>query len=70
VHANAVGTTRRNRHHARTGNWPRRESGSIPEAPGDSWCAVDAALRAGLRHLPGGCTLYRFLKKHGRTGRE
>ena len=32
-------------HHGRTGTWPTHYSGSIPEAPGETWLAVDQALR-------------------------
>ena len=41
----------------RTGKWPTKTSGPIPEAPGESWNAVTAALREGLRGLPGGSSL-------------
>ena len=34
-------------HHERTGQWPLNRSGSIPEAPGETWMAVDMALRTG-----------------------
>jgi hypothetical protein len=36
-------------HRARTGLWPDRRSGVIVEAPGETWSAVEAALRQGLR---------------------
>jgi transcriptional regulator with XRE-family HTH domain len=51
-------------HHARTGAWPGHRTGPIPEAPGDTWAGVQAALRQGYRGLPGGTSLYRLLKKH------
>src|SRR5438874_7343794 len=41
-------------HHRRTQAWPTAESGPIPEAPGETWRAVDQALRVGVRSLPGG----------------
>src|SRR5271166_1725129 len=44
-------------HRARTGFWPRSNSGRISEAPGDNWANVDTALRAGVRGLPGGDSL-------------
>jgi hypothetical protein len=44
-------------HHARTGSWPTAESGSILEAPDETWMAVDMALRNGVRGMPGGYTL-------------
>src|SRR5947209_6884639 len=53
----------------RTGQWPKKHSGPIPEAPGESWLAVEAALSLGLRGLPGGETLPRLLaeKRHVRN---
>src|SRR5262249_22091698 len=48
-------------HHARTGRWPDRHSGPIPEAPGETWRRVQTALLEGLRGLPGGTTLPRLL---------
>jgi hypothetical protein len=51
-------------HHARTGNWPLRRSGSIPESPGDNWRTVDKALSTGWRGLPGGSSLPRVLFEH------
>jgi hypothetical protein len=53
-------------HHARTGRWPTRSSGAVPEAPGENWSAVLGALYAGYRGLPGGDTLARLLRRHGR----
>jgi hypothetical protein len=41
-------------HHERTGTWPTSRSGPIPEAPGETWMAVQMALLKGLRGLPGG----------------
>ena len=41
-------------HHARTGRWPTENSGPVEGAPRDSWPAVCAALRQGLRGLPRG----------------
>ncbi len=51
-------------HRARTGRWPLRSSGPIPEATGEAWSAVDAALIVGVRGLPGGDSLARFLARH------
>jgi hypothetical protein len=48
-------------YHARTGSWPKAVSGSIPEAPGDTWHRIDKALIDGLRGLPGGSSLARLL---------
>jgi hypothetical protein len=50
--------------HARTGHWPTRESGPVPESPGDTWMAVNVALRKGHRGLPGGSSLARLLAEH------
>jgi hypothetical protein len=51
-------------HHQRTGNWPTGKSGPIPEAPGETWTAVQMALRNGLRGLPGGSSLSLLLAEH------
>jgi hypothetical protein len=48
-------------HHRRTGEWPRETSGAIPEAPGERWHAIDRALRAGVRGLPGATSLAMLL---------
>lgn len=44
-------------HHRRTGHWPKQTSGKVPEAPDESWMAIDNALRHGKRGLPGGLAL-------------
>ncbi len=51
-------------YHRRHRQWPRSHSGSIPEAPGETWAAVQAALIEGLRGLPGGSSLGAFLEHH------
>jgi hypothetical protein len=51
-------------HHRRTGDWPTYRSGPIPEAAGDTWTAVAAELRHGVRGLPGGTSLARLLAEH------
>lgn len=51
-------------HHARTGRWPNTTSGPVPEAPGETWSAVAAALNVGNRGLPGGTSLARLLTAH------
>jgi hypothetical protein len=53
-------------HHARTGRWPGRTSGAVPDAPGENWSAINGALWVGNRGLPGGETLPQFLRRHGR----
>jgi hypothetical protein len=50
----------------RTGTWPTERSGSIPEAPGDSWDTIDEALRYGRRGLRAGSSLARLLDEHGK----
>jgi hypothetical protein len=50
-------------HKARTGEWPRRHSGPVRGAPGESWVNVNQALRKGLRGLPGGDSLPRLLAR-------
>jgi hypothetical protein len=48
-------------HKARTGRWPRLDSGAVPESPGEDWRRIDRALRRGDRGLPGGSSLARLL---------
>jgi hypothetical protein len=48
-------------HRRRTGEWPTRRSGSVVEALGESWSAIDAALGQGCRGLPAGLSLSRLL---------
>lgn len=48
----------------RTGTWPNYRSGEIPEAPDETWMAVEAALSLGLRGCERGSTLARFLVQH------
>jgi hypothetical protein len=43
--------------HQRSGHWPQASSGTIPEAPEESWAAVNHALQRGSRGLPGGLSL-------------
>jgi hypothetical protein len=57
-------------HKVRTGNWPTAESGAIAEQGGETWMAVDQALKAGRRGLPGGSSLFRLLAKHRGVGRH
>jgi superfamily II DNA or RNA helicase len=53
-------------HHRRTGEWPNKRSGSIPNTP-ENWYAVNAALHLGSRGLSGGITLPQLLKTHRRV---
>jgi hypothetical protein len=52
--------------HQRTGRWPHNRSGPIPEAPGDTWNAVNLALYLGRRGFPGGDSLAKLLDRHRR----
>src|SRR5262245_685157 len=48
--------------HALTGHWPKADSGEILSGPaGETWLRVNAALRLGLRGLPGGSSLAKLL---------
>jgi hypothetical protein len=49
-------------HHRRTGDWPVHDSGAISGVTGETWVAVDAALRIGGRGLPAGSSLARLLE--------
>jgi hypothetical protein len=40
--------------------------GAGPGRPGEKWAAIQGALRAGFRGLPGGDTLPGLLARHGR----
>jgi hypothetical protein len=51
-------------HYKRTGSWPKETSGVIPGGDGESWFAVDRALRAGVRGFPGGSSLPQVLARH------
>jgi hypothetical protein len=44
-------------HRERTGRWPTCRAGAVAGAAGETWPALDAALRAGRRGLPGGSSL-------------
>jgi hypothetical protein len=50
--------------HARNACGPRPSSGPIPEAPGETWATVDAALRVGSRGLSGEPRLSDLLAEH------
>jgi hypothetical protein len=47
--------------HAKTGQWPTKKSGFIPEAPGEKWYFIDCALHNGGRGLTGGSSLPKLL---------
>jgi transcriptional regulator with XRE-family HTH domain len=54
-------------HHARTGAWPTMDSGPVADAPGETWAAINAALRESGRGLPGGNSLGRLLARRTRA---
>ncbi len=49
--------------HVRYGLWPTRDSGAVDDAAGETWGALDRALRTGRRGLPGGETLSALLDR-------
>ena len=51
-------------HHERTGSWPKRDSGIIPDSNGETWQGVSSALTRGIRGLPGGLSLAKVLAEH------
>jgi hypothetical protein len=51
-------------HHQRTGHWPTLTLGPVTGAPGETWQAIDSALRQGKRGLEGGSSLARLLAQH------
>jgi hypothetical protein len=53
-----------NEHYDRSGKWPNARSGPVCAAAGETWSAIDAALRAGMRGLPGGSSLPRLIKEN------
>lgn len=55
--------------HARTGDWPTILSGPVDGGKGDTWLAIDKALRAGRRGLPAGWSLARLIDAHRGTHR-
>jgi len=52
------------KYHARTGKWPNTTSGRVPGPDGPNWNLLDAALRDGLRGLPGGSSLAKLFAEH------
>src|SRR5262249_21377520 len=58
-------------HHARTGKYPNAESGAVRVEPTENWGAINQALLAGLRGLPGKDSLARLLlRERGRPHRH
>ncbi len=54
-------------HYRRSGDWPTRSSGPVPEAPGETWSIICKAMTDGTRGLPGGASLVKLLSKHRMT---
>lgn len=53
-------------HRRRTGDWPDRKTHDpVPGAAGETWTALDTALKRGHRGLPGGSSLARLLAERG-----
>jgi hypothetical protein len=57
-------------HFACAGSWPSRLSGPVGGAPGETWGALETALRQGHRGLPGGDSLARLLARERSVGRR
>jgi hypothetical protein len=55
---------------ARTGRWPRKDSGEIPGSGGVTWRGVDIAIWRGLGVLPKGSSLSRVLRSRRRVLRR
>lgn len=53
-------------HRKRTGEFPTRDSGPVVEAPGESWSAIDGALKHKCRGLERGETLREFIQRKRR----
>ena len=51
-------------HHAATGRWPNAQSGPVDPVSGETWDAINDALRAGSRGLGGVTSLARLLSEH------
>ncbi len=49
------------------GRWPSRDSGPIAQSPGNTWAAIDKALKDAGRGLKGGSSLARLRRKWGVT---
>jgi hypothetical protein len=56
--------------HERTGRWPGQYSGPVADAPGETWGAIQRALTAGLRGLPGGSSLAKLLAEERGAANE
>ncbi len=54
-------------YHRRTGRWPGVHDGETVGVEGEKWRNIDNGLKYGLRGLPGGSSLFRFVQNHLRT---
>ena len=52
------------RYRKKYGKWPSKESGDIEGSGGETWAALNSALKRGLRGLPSRSSLSKFLKAH------
>jgi len=50
-------------HKEQTGDWPKDTHGPVTSAPGETWMAVDMALRKGQRGMSGGSSLAQLLEE-------
>jgi hypothetical protein len=50
--------------HAAHGCWPKTESGPVEQAPGETWQAIDSALKIGGRGMDTRISLARLLLEH------
>ena len=57
-------------HYERHGRYPYDTDGPIEGAEGETWGAVENALRQGLRGLPGKSSLYKLLNESRGMGRK
>jgi hypothetical protein len=48
-------------HYQNTGEWPKRNSGDVMGVSGETWINLNAALKIGLRGLPGASSLPKLL---------
>lgn len=54
-------------HYRRTGEWPTAFCGAVRGKRGETWMAINYALRFGRRGLPGGASLAKRLARHRRA---
>ncbi len=52
------------KYHQRTGNWPTRKSGDIPECMGETWGSINIALTSSSRGIGKKTSLARLLNAH------